>query len=627
MENIENIIADFDKQISQIESERKPLYDLRDKFVTYFNKEKLATMTIEEYCGGFDDHNFCYGLWETLKGLSYDLATDHDGNSLSSQSNKSSVCGVALTKDSKYKFDKKWQNKGSDSFTEIKHALIDLYDAGINENWDTIRKNNLHSWFKIKFLSTYFPEKYVGFCNKQFLKQYCQFLFGIKAKGNDDAMTLQTVLLNHKMQHQLMVNWPLDIFAYFLWNYVKEENNVIIKKQESMESSLVTTYKSFLLKNHNMIFTGAPGTGKTYLAKQIAASIMGCDVKNLKGNKQFGFVQFHPSYDYTDFVEGLRPSEDESKEFELRQGIFKQFCASALENAESKDFEEAYTKLLDDLENMDEPMSVVTSKSTFGISLNSRGNLNLHTGKNMQKNGVLVREALEATANGQPSYKYWQCYYKGVIELLKGKYGLVITETKKRKDFVFIIDEINRGEISKIFGELFFSIDPGYRGETGIVKTQYQNMVVDGPFMDGFYVPDNVYIIGTMNDIDRSVETLDFAFRRRFPSIEITYEDTLDGICCDLDDAGAKEHLKSLNKVISEDENLGLGSEYCIGGAYLLKLKDVDYKYEDLWKFYIEPVIAEYFRGLPSLERKANIDTLKKAFLTKSNETKNEHEE
>lgn len=501
-------------------------------------------------------------------------------------------------------------------------------------------------------LTCYNPDEYALYMDQVYKNMKVYLNFKITKEVGEQYSTYLEMLQPIVARIEKDKDLSSKLFAYFddnkpsvlqlaqevCWTYFNEQQrkkygieklnytlgNVNIK---TMESSLVTTYKSFLLKNHNMIFTGAPGTGKTFLAKQIAASIIGCDVENLKGNKQFGFVQFHPSYDYTDFVEGLRPSEDESKEFELRQGIFKQFCASALENAESKDFEEAYTKLLDDLENMDEPMSVVTSKSTFGISLNSRGNLNLHTGKNMQKNGVLVREALEATANGQPSYKYWQCYYKGVIELLKGKYGLVITETKKRKNFVFIIDEINRGEISKIFGELFFSIDPGYRGETGIVKTQYQNMVTDGPFMDGFYVPDNVYIIGTMNDIDRSVETLDFAFRRRFPSIEIAYEDTLGDICSELDVADAKEHLKSLNKVISEDENLGLGSEYCIGGAYLLMLKDVDYRYEDLWKFYIEPVIAEYFRGLPSLERKANIDTLKKAFLTKSNEAKNDHEE
>ena len=82
----------------------------------------------------------------------------------------------------------------------------------------------------------------------------------------------------------------------------------------------------------------------------------------------------------------------------------------------------------------------------------------------------------------------------------------------ERKNYVFIIDEINRGEISKIFGELFFSIDPGYRGVAGTVQTQYQNLIEDGDiYENGFYVPENVYIIGTMNDIDRSVDSMDFA--------------------------------------------------------------------------------------------------------------------
>lgn len=93
------------------------------------------------------------------------------------------------------------------------------------------------------------------------------------------------------------------------------------------------------------------------------------------------------------------------------------------------------------------------------------------------------------------------------------------SEKVLRKPFVFIIDEINRGEISKIFGELFFSIDPGYRGPAGNVTTQYGHEL---------YVPDNVYIIGTMNDIDRSVDTFDFAMRRRFRFIEVKAEDGLD---------------------------------------------------------------------------------------------------
>ena len=98
--------------------------------------------------------------------------------------------------------------------------------------------------------------------------------------------------------------------------------------------------------------------------------------------------------------------------------------------------------------------------------------------------------------------------------------------------FVFIIDEINRGEVSKIFGELFYAIDPGYRGKKEkAVQTQYQNLIHDGEaFKDGFYVPENVYIIGTMNDIDRSVESIDFAFRRRF-----TWTDEMDMLYGDKD--------------------------------------------------------------------------------------------
>ncbi|WP_153047908.1 AAA family ATPase, partial [Streptococcus suis] len=90
------------------------------------------------------------------------------------------------------------------------------------------------------------------------------------------------------------------------------------------------------------------------------------------------------------------------------------------------------------------------------------------------------------------------------------------------KPYVFIIDEINRGEMSKIFGELFFSLDPSYRGPKGAVFTQYANLHKNPT--EKFYIPENVYIIGTMNDIDRSVDTFDFAMRRRFTFIEITAE-------------------------------------------------------------------------------------------------------
>ena len=172
------------------------------------------------------------------------------------------------------------------------------------------------------------------------------------------------------------------------------------------------------------------------------------------------------------------------------------------------------------------------------------------------------------------------------------------------KPFVFIIDEINRGEISKIFGELFFSIDPGYRGEKGRVKTQYQNLVEEGDlFSDGFFVPENVYIIGTMNDIDRSVESMDFAFRRRFAFAEVKAEDNV-GMLDALEELGLKDDaintMMSLNKTISEID--GLSPAYHIGASYFLKLKEYDGDWEALWNYHLEGLLREYLRGMPNMD-------------------------
>jgi 5-methylcytosine-specific restriction endonuclease McrBC GTP-binding regulatory subunit McrB len=267
---------------------------------------------------------------------------------------------------------------------------------------------------------------------------------------------------------------------------------------------------SMVEENKNVIFTGAPGTGKTYLAKEIAEKIVGHN--NEKSNVEF--VQFHPSYDYTDFVEGLRPVDKGNMQigFELKMGIFKAFCQKAQENSKQK--------------------------------------------------------------------------------------------------FVFIIDEINRGEISKIFGELFFSIDPEYRGTDGLIKTQYSNLIPkDNIFYNGFFVPENVYIIGTMNDIDRSVESFDFAMRRRFTWIEISAEESAENM--KLSDK-VRKRMFSLNDAISETE--GLNSSYHIGGHYFLKLKDDDY--EQLWDYHLAPLLREYLRGISdaddkfeALERAYNLDS------------------
>lgn len=217
-----------------------------------------------------------------------------------------------------------------------------------------------------------------------------------------------------------------------------------------------------------------------------------------------------------------------------------------------------------------------------------------------------------------------QTYQPSIGEYVKENY-------MKRIPFLFIIDEINRGEISKIFGELFYSIDSGYRGTKGRVNTQYQNLVPDDDvFSEGFYIPENVYIIGTMNDIDRSIESMDFAMRRRFAWKEITAESRQSM----LDDEGAwggnkpeqvvideiKVRMNNLNTCIIDkygDEDLspkdkvGLTKAYQIGASYFLKYSMYG-NFEELWDNHLECLLYEYLRGTTNIETK--IEILHKAY-------------
>ena len=203
--------------------------------------------------------------------------------------------------------------------------------------------------------------------------------------------------------------------------------------------------------------------------------------------------------------------------------------------------------------------------------------------------------------------------HKDILPPKEKQFVLENRKEEKIKHFIFIIDEINRGEISKIFGELFFSIDPNYRGEKGLVKTQYQNLITDesDPFYEGFYVPENVYIIGTMNDIDRSVESMDFAMRRRFAWVEIKANENtgmLDEQLADMKEE-IVQVMTRLNAAIWDEENHtgieGLSPAYHIGGSYFSKLalyldnerthKKAAYKH--LWENHLRGVLFEYLRG------------------------------
>lgn len=379
-------------------------------------------------------------------------------------------------------------------------------------------------------------------------------------------------------------------------------------------------YIELLEQNKNLVLTGAPGTGKTFMAKAIAKE-MGCS------DDEIAFVQFHPSYDYTDFVEGLRPVRDSDNfGFELRNGVFKDFCAKALQNF--KDSEKSIERLQKEssvreiLEDFIEEaiynetvFETSGTKNSFSIVENNERTITVEVPANEKTRLVKLSKAelIDLMENEKPvtSGKDIQAHFHRKHRTQQDSYIFVLYNAIKNqaakkpsvevskvdtKNYVFIIDEINRGDISKIFGELFFAIDPGYRGERGKVNTQYQNIIEDSdPFKDGFFVPENVYIIGTMNDIDRSVENMDFAMRRRFSWVEVMPADTesmLDELSCVEE---AKEKMERLNKAIEETE--GLGSAYMIGPAYFRKLGENGGDFDKLWKMNIEPLLREYLRG------------------------------
>ena len=181
------------------------------------------------------------------------------------------------------------------------------------------------------------------------------------------------------------------------------------------------------------------------------------------------------------------------------------------------------------------------------------------------------------------------------IKAKKSTVSKAKAKQEKLKKYIFSIDEINRGEISKIFGELFFAIDPGYRGKAGEISTQYSNLHSDPG--EKFYIPENVYIIGTMNDIDRSVDSFDFAMRRRFRFVELRADERLE-MLASLEneelEAEAIRRMAALNKAIAEVEDLNENDQ--IGASYFLKLKTLDF--DQLWTDYLQPLRQEYILGL-----------------------------
>ncbi len=403
-----------------------------------------------------------------------------------------------------------------------------------------------------------------------------------------------------------------EVDAKFAQDKIKE-----MEKQYYKKYMFINNTAKLLKSKHNIILQGAPGTGKTYNTAAIALSVLGIDDVDLDNHDEvmkkyeelqddrIFFTTFHQSLDYEDFVEGLKPrvqtnenGESLGVTYEPEDGIFKRAC-NAVVTDDSKDIIECiddYLQKIKGFENRRE-IPTVTGKSSLYVwwkegnkTVSSRSTNSTSQREESYSPSPLNIEKIKAQALGKGCENNWQQYAQAFIEAVKKEY-----HAKTDKSVVLIIDEINRGNVSKIFGELITLLEADKRDKG------YHPIKVTLPYSKTLFgVPSNLYIIGTMNTTDRSTGTLDYALRRRFAFVTLKsdpnvivkhYEklgnDDLKAIAIDL--------FNNIKAFITNPKHLcgDLGiDDLMVGHSYFMasSKEELQCKVE----FEIIPLIAEY---------------------------------
>ncbi|WP_278691083.1 McrB family protein [Leyella stercorea] len=405
----------------------------------------------------------------------------------------------------------------------------------------------------------------------------------------------------------------------------KEAYNEQITKKGMVNQDTLRAAK--LLENSGqIILQGAPGCGKTYITTELAVYLCDGEVpstreelkkryKELQKEGRVEFTTFHQSLDYEEFVEGLKPDTDSLNDKEMRfvvkSGIFKRICQAASATTTSN-LKEAYNSFAEDVVNYDDIYKInMPNGSMFGVTINGKGNLSLYTGKDFKLNGTLTYENIEKFFYGA-DLGYWKCYFKGIIDVLKKDYKLAAENKDANKPYVLVIDEINRANVSKVLGELITLLEKNKRlgGEDEFTVT----LPYSG---ENFGVPDNLYIIGTMNTADRSLGYIDYAVRRRFAFMTIEAKsDVIREFYNGNGELMKKELLlfTSVSDLIKDNLNPDFDlNDIMVGHSYFLAKSDDDFELNLEYK--IRPLLEEYLRDgiiVDNGEIKASIANLGK---------------
>ncbi|MGE0052329.1 MAG: McrB family protein [Arcobacter sp.] len=389
--------------------------------------------------------------------------------------------------------------------------------------------------------------------------------------------------------------------------------------------------EKYNMKTKNIMLYGAPGVGKTHNYKKLVSLIEGGDFKDseifdfiinnkddeilegsveelyekIKKEKRIEFVTFHQSYSYEDFIEGFRPSEEDEKI--IRQdGIFKIISDKAKKNLENSqilkqeykiDIEELIQKFTnyvqDSLDNekeffIDKKVTIkgindnnafllggsITSPQRLTPDIIKRDYIEFKNGNIKSYEGV--KPTYESQRNFHGNARYYFMIYNKIAEFEKTlNINSIQKQNEEQKNFYIVIDEINRGNISKIFGELITLIEEDKR-DAYEVTLPYSK--------EKFKIPSNLYIIATMNSTDKSIATIDIALRRRFTFLKMKPNEEL------VKNEKAKVLMNKLNEHIEKTIN----EDYKLGHSYFMKIED-DLSFVKEYK--IKPLLEEYFYG------------------------------
>jgi hypothetical protein len=399
--------------------------------------------------------------------------------------------------------------------------------------------------------------------------------------------------------------------------YKINDPSVINKVDKIINGSMITNDKINSTAYHplNRILFGPPGTGKTYNTINKALEIIGEEAElsldmsdRVAVKAQFQqrmdegrivFTTFHQSMTYEDFIEGIKPITTTENEviYETKDGLFKEICTEALKKKiKANNFEIVYKQLLQEIDNAPNSRIIIETlvhSKEFTIYKNSKDNIKFHANTEKAYEGVIKKDILEHYLKTGEALD-WSSYVKAIGNYLKEKYNYTQSEEIIDKNFVLIIDEINRGNVSQIFGELITLIEEDKR-----IGKEEALMATLPYSKKEFGVPHNLYIIGTMNTADRSVEALDTALRRRFNFEEMAPKSSLIKSDGKLKAQGGIingiDLVAVLDKINTRIELL-LDKDHLIGHSFFMQVDSID-KLKEAFQNKIIPLLQEYFYG------------------------------